>query len=73
MTLAQVEVRDERQEKRLAFGPTVSRQIATFEAVQSRQPIIDELVARFGVFLFYGALFGVSGWNLFRLIMAVAH
>jgi hypothetical protein len=73
MTLAQVDVRDERQEKRTALGPAVSRQTATFEAVQSPQPIIDELVGRLGVYLFYGALFGVSAWNLYRLIIAVAH
>jgi hypothetical protein len=56
MSLAQVDVRDERQEKRSAFSPARSRQIATFEAAQSARPIVNELIAGLGVFLFYGAL-----------------
>jgi hypothetical protein len=39
MTLAQVDVRDERHEKSSALRPALSRQIATSEAVQSPQPI----------------------------------
>jgi hypothetical protein len=72
MTLAQADVRDERQEKR-PFSPAVSRQFATSEAVQSSGDIVNELIARLGVFLFYGVLFGISGWHLYRLIMAVIH
>jgi hypothetical protein len=71
MTLAQVDVRDERQEKRSALRPALSRQIAASAAVQSAQAIGNKLIARTGVLLFYGVLFGICGWNLYRVIKAV--
>lgn len=71
MTPAQIDVLDESQEKRSALRAAVSRETTTPEVGQSLEAITNKLVERVGVFLFYGVLFGASGWNLYRVMVAV--
>jgi hypothetical protein len=71
MTLAQIDVRDESAKIRSAPRPAVSREIVNSEVIESPETISNKLFSRIGVVLFYGVVFGLSGWNLFRLIAAV--
>jgi hypothetical protein len=70
MTLTQFEVSDARRQAELARNPRVG--VEPLRGVAKPTESISEKVAgHLGVALFYGTIFGISCWNIWRVIAAI--
>ena len=72
MMIAPVDIGDERKVSEFAGSSSATVETAC-KVTKSTESISENVVGYLGVALFYGFLFGISCWNLWRVIGAIAN
>lgn len=72
MSITPVDVRDERRSVELARRRSVAVEPMRPEAEHPSESASDKLAGRVGVAVFYGVLFGITCWNIWRVVASFA-
>jgi len=71
MTITPVDVSEERRSTELACRRSVAVEPMRPEPEDPSESASDKLAGRVGVALFYGVLFGITCWNIWRVVASI--